>query len=290
MPTPIDPRGKDNPSTYFVSDSGSEVEMIRLIIQDNVVTAGMGGPLAEQPKPEELRRVLDIGCGPGGWILEAATAYPLMSLVGIDISWKMIEYARAQAQARQLNHATEFHVMDARRPLEFPDASFDLVNLRFGGSYLRVSDWPPFLRELARVTCPGGVLRVTEGGLPQSNSPAQMRFSEMLSCAATKAGYGVTLEYGEMQPALIRLLNECGYQIVQSKVHVLEHKADTVAGQSLYQDAIYGFQSLKPFLQKMGCAPENYDEICQQALIEMQQKDFRGTWKLTTAWGTKPLS
>src|SRR3989442_9230528 len=72
MPEHINPRGQDNPSQYFVEDRSSNPEMIRLMIQDSTVTAGMGGPLAEQPDPAALHRVLDIGCGPGGWLLETA--------------------------------------------------------------------------------------------------------------------------------------------------------------------------------------------------------------------------
>src|SRR5713226_10442331 len=162
MPEPINPRGQDNPSQYFVEDRSNEAEMIRQMIQDSTVTAGMGGPLSEQPDPDSLRRVLDIGCGPGGWILEAAARYHHMELTGIDISWRMIEYARAEAQARKLTDGVEFLVMDALHPLKFPDASFDLVNMRFGGSFLLVTDWPRLLGQLLRVTCPGGVVRVTE--------------------------------------------------------------------------------------------------------------------------------
>ncbi len=102
MPEHIDPRGQDNPSQYMVEDRSSNPEMIRLMIQDNLFTMGMDGPLSEQADPASLHRVLDIGCGPGGWILEAARLYPHMGLVGIDISWRMIEYARAEAQARKL--------------------------------------------------------------------------------------------------------------------------------------------------------------------------------------------
>jgi len=43
-----------------------------------------------------------------------------------------------------------------------------------------------------------------------------------------------------------------------------------------------------PFLQKWGCATEDYDAVYQQALIEMQQPDFRAIWPIITAWGTKP--
>ncbi len=47
MPESIDPRGQDNPSQYFVEDRSSNAEMIRQMIQDSTVTAGMGGPLSE---------------------------------------------------------------------------------------------------------------------------------------------------------------------------------------------------------------------------------------------------
>src|SRR5260221_1574533 len=64
----IDPRGQDNPSQYVVEDRSSNPELIRLMIQDSLMTTGMGGPLAEQANPTSLHRVLDIGCGSGGWI------------------------------------------------------------------------------------------------------------------------------------------------------------------------------------------------------------------------------
>src|SRR5260370_28683971 len=62
MPEHIDPRGQDNPSQYMVEDRSSNPEMIRLMIQDTLLTTGMGGPLAEQADPASLHRVLDIGC------------------------------------------------------------------------------------------------------------------------------------------------------------------------------------------------------------------------------------
>src|SRR5258707_14304279 len=135
MPEHIDPRGQDNPSQYFVEDRSNDAELIRLLFQDNLLTTGMGGPLSEQPDPASLHRVLDIGCGPGGWILEAADRYHHMSLTGIDISWRMIEYARAEAQARKLTDGVGFLGMAELHPLEVPHASFYLVNMPLGPSY-----------------------------------------------------------------------------------------------------------------------------------------------------------
>jgi hypothetical protein len=38
-------------------------------------------------------------------------------------------------------------------------------------------------------------------------------------------------------------------------------------------------------LKKWGYESKDYDKIYQQALIEMQQPDFRVTWNLLSAWG-----
>src|SRR5260221_12209736 len=102
MPEHIDPRGQDNPSQYVVEDRSSNPEMIRLMIQDSLMTTGMGGPLAEQADPASLHRVLDIVCGSGGWILEAADLYHHMDMTGIAIRCRMLQYARYEAQARKL--------------------------------------------------------------------------------------------------------------------------------------------------------------------------------------------
>ena len=289
MPEHIDPRGQDNPSQYMVEDRSSNPEMIRLMIQDSLITTSMGGPLSEQADPASLRHVLDIGCGPGGWILEAARLYPQMNLTGIDISWRMIEYARAEAQARKLSDGVEFLVMDVLHPLKFPDASFDLVNLRFGFSFLLVTDWPRLLNEMLRVTRHGGIVRVTDGDW-KTTSPACNRIAQMFFCALYRSGHSLTEEKAGVTYELPRLLSESGCQRVQIKDYTSEWAAGTVGAQNFYQIQLYGFQTGKPFMQKWGCASEDYDTLYEQAMIELQQPDFRATWELLTAWGMKPAS
>ena len=56
----------DQPSTYFVYDHHNDKEeLIRLIIQDQMITKAMGGVLSEQADPSVFHEVLDIGCGTG---------------------------------------------------------------------------------------------------------------------------------------------------------------------------------------------------------------------------------
>jgi ubiquinone/menaquinone biosynthesis C-methylase UbiE len=293
MATPFDPRVNDNPSTYFVQDRKNKKELTRLTIQDRMFTTGMGGVLSEQPDPTIFHRVLDIGCGPGGWIMEAAKTYPTMSLVGIDISQRMMEYARAQAKAHRIHDRVEFHVMDALGVLGFPDTSFDLVNLRGGVSYLRTWDWPKFLTELLRVTRPGGVVRVTDAEiLHQSTSPALRQLFEMAQCAFFRSGHFFTDESTGIVDHLARLLDQYGCDQVQTKAYALEYQAGTKEGEIFYEDMMLMFQTLRQYFQKWSCASKvkDYETICQEALDEMRQPDFHATWNLLTAWGSKPKS
>src|SRR5258708_28765580 len=203
-----------------------------------------------------------------------------MSLIGIDISWRMIEYARAEAQARKLSDRTAFRVMDALRPLDFPDDSFDLINLRYGSSFMLGKDWPRLLRELLRVTRPGGIVRVTDSEMIKTTSPAYNRLFQMLFCALYRSGHSLTEEKSSVPHELPHLLSESGCQRVQTKAYTLEFVAGTVGGQNFYEDARFGFQTVLPFLQKWGCATEDYDAVYEQAMIELQQPDFRATWHL----------
>ncbi|GAC1376798.1 MAG: hypothetical protein NVS2B12_35890 [Ktedonobacteraceae bacterium] len=286
MSTPPNPR-HEHPSTYIVQDRANEDERARLMIQDQMITRGMGGVLPEQTDIASLRSVLDVGCGTGGWLIETATTYPTMSLlIGVDISGKMIEQARSQVAALQLANRVEFHVMDALRMLEFPNDFFDLVNLRFGDSYLRTWDWPNILQEFQRVTRSGGIIRVTESDIViESTSPALTRLFAIATEAGYRAGHFFTPESDGVTGKLAALLHQHGLQDVQTRAHVLNYRAGTAEGQHFYENMRRTFRTVLPFYRKWTRVPNDYEAIYQQALNEMQQPDFVATWRLLTAWG-----
>jgi ubiquinone/menaquinone biosynthesis C-methylase UbiE len=289
MASPFDPRVNDNPSTYFVQDRKNKKELTRLMVQDQMITASMGGVLPEQADPTIFRHVLDVACGTGGWSIEAVQAYPATSLVGIDISQRMIEYARVQAKAHQVNDRIKFYVMDALYTLDFPAATFDLVNLRYGSSFVRTWDWPKVVTELLRVTRPGGIIRVTDTeAIHQSNGPMLMQLGDMFLRAFFRAGHLFEQERTGLTSHLAQLLDQYGCEQVQTKAYGLEYQAGTVEGETYYENAALFFQTIRPFIQKWGCASKNYEGVYQQALAEMHQPDFLATINLLTAWGSKP--
>lgn len=292
MPAPLDPHSKEQPSTYIVQDRENKEELARLTLQDHLLTAAMGGVLSEQPDPTIFHRVLDIGCGTGGWAIETAQAYPEMSLIGIDISHRMIEYARQQAEAHHVADRVEFHVMDALRMLEFPNGFFDLVNLRLGGSFLRTWDWPKIISEMLRVTRAGGVIRITDQEfLHQNNSLATTQLNEVVLLAFYQAGHLFSQESTGLTAHLPRLLKQYGCGEAQTKAYALEFRAGTPEGEAYSENLAIASRTLGPFVQKwinLTGIDEDPEALYQRSLEERKRPDFHSRWNFLCAWGERP--
>jgi SAM-dependent methyltransferase len=275
----------------YVFDPESPTELARLINQDRIVTQAMGGPLSGLSDPSNLRNIVDLGCGPGGWVLDVAFALPDAEVEGVDVSRTMVDYANARARTQQLPNAS-FGVMDLTQPLEFPDASFDLVNERYLGAVLKREAWPSFLSECTRVLRPGGILRLTElveGGI--TSSAAVNHFMRLITQALWQAGYGFSPDGHSVgiTHALPRLLRERGYEQIRLVGHALEHSVETEAWMDQYRNIEVGGQQLKPFLLKLGLiTPEALDQLHQQCLIDMLRDEFCGMMYLLTVLARKP--
>jgi ubiquinone/menaquinone biosynthesis C-methylase UbiE len=282
------PGGNDRPNTYVVNNRDEE-ELNRLRGQDRMLTASMGGVLPEQTDPEALRRVLDIGCGSGSWVVEAAQKYPEMSLVGIDISKRMVDYAQIFAEQQQVADRVEFQVMDALLMLEFASGSFDLVNLRLGLSFMRTWDWPKMLEEMVRVTRPGGVIRLTDTTIVHTgNGPNFTKLQETLIRPLFQAGHLFDSDADGLLKHLARLLRQHVGPQVQERKYEFIYKPGDPEYQTFVRDVSRIFQSLRPFMKKWGGEVEGYDELYAGAIEEMQRPDFYSRWGMLTAWAVVP--
>src|SRR2546421_6673892 len=65
-----------HPSTGYVIDAESPAETARLMKQDRLLTECMGGVFPEGVDLSPSTSILDLACGPGGWALDVAFAYP----------------------------------------------------------------------------------------------------------------------------------------------------------------------------------------------------------------------
>ncbi len=98
------------------------------------------------------KRVLDYGCGNG--IHAIPIAKMGARVVGIDLSEKSLEIARARAKEDGLEDKVEFLKMDCEK-MEFPDSSFDII---FDGGAFSSLDLNQVFPELARVLKPAGFI------------------------------------------------------------------------------------------------------------------------------------
>jgi ubiquinone/menaquinone biosynthesis C-methylase UbiE len=105
-------------------------------------------------------RFLDVAAGPGGLSLPAARLGA--RVLATDWSPAMIERFTARVRAEGLRDA-EARVMDAHA-LDIEDDTFDVTGSQFG--VMLVPDQPVALREMVRVTRPGGRVLVIAYGSP----------------------------------------------------------------------------------------------------------------------------
>ena len=267
--------------------------MSRLLHQAYLLTHQMGGLFPERADLSSIHDVLDIACGPGGWVIQVAQAYPHLQVMGIDLSIRMVMYARAQALVHSLPNA-RFRLMDALKPLDFPDQSFDLVNGRLLFAFMPPTAWPNLLQECLRILRPGGVIRLTECEMPITSNAAVERLNALGTRALQAAGKSFSPDgrHIGIVPMLGRLLREAGCQHIQQLAQVLDISAgpdNEEAHKGYYQDYLLGLQLARPFLlQYGGVAEEEYDRLYQQVAGEMLSEDFCAIQFFLTVWGEKP--
>jgi demethylmenaquinone methyltransferase/2-methoxy-6-polyprenyl-1,4-benzoquinol methylase len=110
--------------------------------------------LVDRARPLEGRRLLDLACGTGdiAWLAARGGA----EVVGLDVTYRMIELARGKAAASEGVPARSAFLVGDMCALPLPDESFDIVTTGYG--LRNVPDLGGAVREIARVLRPGGLL------------------------------------------------------------------------------------------------------------------------------------
>jgi SAM-dependent methyltransferase len=102
--------------------------------------------------------VLDVGCGPGTITADLARRSSPGRVTAVEITESALDLARAEI-ARQDLDSVDFAVGDVHA-LDFPDHTFDVVHAH--QVLQHVADPVTALREMRRVTRPGGVIAVRD--------------------------------------------------------------------------------------------------------------------------------
>jgi demethylmenaquinone methyltransferase / 2-methoxy-6-polyprenyl-1,4-benzoquinol methylase len=113
----------------------------------------------------QSHRVLDLATGTADLAIQVARTEPSVNVVGLDPSGKMLDVGRLKVTRAELDGRVELVQGDAQA-LPFADQAFDSVCIAFG--IRNVPDRGKALREMARVTRPGGRIAILELSEPRA--------------------------------------------------------------------------------------------------------------------------
>src|SRR5450755_2309576 len=261
----------------YVIDIEQPAETARLIEQSKLFTRAMGGLFPDELDLSGIRRVLDLGCGPGEWANAVASDYPCLDVVGIDINETMIEYATAFARVQGRPNIS-FESMNMKQPLVFPDASFELINARFIVGFQDKASWPVLLAECQRVLAPGGILLLSEGERGISTSPALQRLEGWLARALYEQGrsFSVDGQTVGIVHMLGRQLQQAGFVGIEQRPFVLDASSDSPLYASSLREFEVTYALLQPYLISAGVVDATtYDRSYHRMLAETRHVDFR---------------
>jgi demethylmenaquinone methyltransferase/2-methoxy-6-polyprenyl-1,4-benzoquinol methylase len=104
-------------------------------------------------------RFLDIACGTGDLSINACLKHCHISAVGVDFVFPMVKAGKDKVEKKGLSGQVNFIQGNALR-IPFRDNTFDVTGMAFG--IRNISDRTEALREMLRVTAPGGQIMVLE--------------------------------------------------------------------------------------------------------------------------------
>jgi SAM-dependent methyltransferase len=128
MPAPHNPVDLyDNAYSNYAADVYRQVRLATYgedLGQTSWVTSEESRAIPQTLQLTPASRVLEIGCGSGGYALEVASVAGC-SIVGVDINDAGVRNANTLAHARHLADRVSFEHCDVSKTLPFPDAAFD---------------------------------------------------------------------------------------------------------------------------------------------------------------------
>ncbi len=258
-------------------------EMNRLDFQHYVLRQAFGGNFLAPI--EHPRAILDVGTGTGRWAREVATVFPSANLIGLDLNPPPMD-EQAQASEDDLlppNYA--FVPGNILEGLPFADASFDFVHMRLLVLALPHDRWPFVVRELIRVTRPGGWVESVEVIADERGGPAIDQIMSWVSAMLQRRSIDIT--DGSRVGAL---LHENGLVNVYSRrdevpIGVYGGRV----GKLMAADILNGMQALRGPMESLGLTTATeFDRVFAEAKRAMESPRVRCVAPFYVAYGQRP--
>ncbi|MFL5896745.1 MAG: class I SAM-dependent methyltransferase [Thermoleophilaceae bacterium] len=172
-------------------------------------------------------RLLELGCGVGAVLAVLGQEYPGVSLFGVDIEPKQLDFARGHLE----RSGVEATLLEADAlALPFADESFDHVWMMWFLEH--VSDAPAALREARRVLVPDGAITAIEVDYTtcraQPSTPAIDALFDAMAKGMAAVGWN---DAGTRLPAWLR---EAGFRDVDDGERPVSWQGDELAEYAAY--------------------------------------------------------
>ena len=258
---------------YILPSDGEEVN--RLDFQHYMLRYALRGNFAAPlHNPHEI---LDVACGTGRWAAEMSTIFPQANVVGVDITPPAMESGATQKRPDNFT----FVQANMLEGLPFADNSFDFVHQRLVIVALPNDRWVTQVRELLRVTRPGGWVELVEGDL-LSGGPGLQALNALGEHMSQKRGMSFDNAH-----RVEEYLRQAGAQRVERRVVYLPvgQRAGRL-GAMAETDYLAILGSVRAFLISQGLISE---EAHARALAQAQAELASGTlrWPFYIAYGQK---
>jgi len=278
------------PKISSYADTEHWTELVIALHRDQTYNKELGSLFPTGLDVSCVHDILDIGCGPGGWVLSAVKQYSHVKGIGIDISPLMVEHARLLAQAEGA-HRAEFLVMDVTQPLDFADGSFDFIQIRTLSGFVYREQWPQLVQECYRVLRPGGSLCITEIEVVVPGSEAADRINSLFGKFLYNAGFSFapTGRNLGLTARLRPMLSQSHFTSIAHQAHAIDVSRHSDAWQGAFEEFIALQQTVFPLLVMMQMITQDeLDQLSQQALEDMQSDTYGCIIYFLSVWGKRP--
>jgi ubiquinone/menaquinone biosynthesis C-methylase UbiE len=280
--------------TYLINTQDKRINMTdyaRLNKQNDLLNHGIG-LFPDGYLPGDNHIILDVACGPAGWIRNVALAYPSIRIIGIDNNKLAIKYAR-ENEATKHNPRVFFELADIMQKFNCPSNTFDFINMRFLIGVLPKDKWVDVLQECFRVLKPGGCIRLVELEVSLIAAPAESKIAVMIDMfleALWTSNKSFARNAIAITPMLPAFLSAAGY----SNIHLQPFLLDWSYGKELHpavlEDFAVSMQELSGVFMKMrSMSGDQFDEVYKGFIEEASRPDHHALWPVNSAHAFKPF-
>ncbi len=231
------------------------------------------------PLAGSISAILDVGSGTGIWGQEMALAFPSARVFGLDLEPPHTVSLSASAVSSLPNyHFVQGNLLEG---LPFPDGMFDYTHQRMLVLGIPLHRWPDAIRELKRVTRPGGWVELLELGTEiQPAGPA----SANLLRWSTNFLHSRGIDSPSMKHLGEMLIQQGLRSVVSRPLDIPLGSWDRHLGVLLEKDIVSAFQAIKsPTCATEGIQPAEFDACLEQAVQEW--KNLKSTYRFYLAYG-----